>query len=84
VVAPGPAADAGIRSAAPHADPSFISELEARSMSKTFHVAPVLTRHAASMRAQHPTHRHPAIGCPDCLVQSSGRGLTIRYSPARP
>ncbi len=52
-------------------------------MSKSFFAAPVLTRHAAAMRAQHATHRHPVIGCPDCLGQSSGRGLSIRYAPAR-
>ncbi len=52
-------------------------------MTKTFRPAAVLTRHAAAMRAQHPTHRQPVVGCPDCLVQASGRGLSIRYTPVR-
>jgi hypothetical protein len=53
-------------------------------MTPSFRPATVLDRHAAAMRAQHPTHRAPRFGCPDCALRSTGRQVTIRYSPVRP
>jgi|tagenome__1003787_1003787.scaffolds.fasta_scaffold7427884_1 hypothetical protein len=46
-------------------------------MSNTFRPSAILVRHAATMRAQHPTHRVPRFGCPDCLLGAKGRDLSI-------
>jgi hypothetical protein len=52
-------------------------------MMSTFRPSAILVRHAAAMRAQHPTHREPRVGCPACLAATKGRELSIRFSPAR-
>jgi len=52
-------------------------------MSTTFRPAALLVRHAAAMRAQHPTHRDARVGCPECLAGLKGRELSIRYTPVR-
>jgi hypothetical protein len=61
----------------------FIRDHEARPMPTTFRPSAILVRHAAAMRAQHPSHREARVGCPDCLAGVKGRELSIRYSPAR-
>ena len=52
-------------------------------MPTTFRPSAILVRHAATMRAQHPTHREPRVGCPDCLAGLEGGRLSIRYTPVR-